>query len=92
VLVSVGLHFTPDGVTTPAALVTINMELLTEFRAHNFNRASSRASWVPRDPRPRPPTDQRLSVKECSYDKWNADVLCFRHAADAYFLSRASWS
>ena len=43
-LVSVGLHFTPDGVSTPAALVTINMELLTEFPAHTFNWASSRAS------------------------------------------------
>ena len=43
-LVSVGLHFTPDGVSTPAAIVTINLELLTEFRAHNFNWASSRAS------------------------------------------------
>ena len=42
-LVSVGLHFTPDGVSRPAALVTINMELLTEFRAHNFNWASTRA-------------------------------------------------
>ena len=34
----------PDGVSTPTALVTINMELLTEFRAHNFNWASSKAS------------------------------------------------
>ena len=43
-LVSVGLHSTPDGVSTPAVLVTINMELLTEFRAHTFNWESSRAS------------------------------------------------
>ena len=43
-LVGVGLHFTPDGVSPPAALVTINMELLTEFRAHNLKWAGSRAS------------------------------------------------
>ena len=43
-LVSVGLDFTPDGVSTSTALVTINMELLTEFRADNFECPNSRAS------------------------------------------------
>jgi hypothetical protein len=67
VLVNVGLHFTPDGVSTPAALVTINMELLTEFRAHNFNWASSKASGFhgTRDAGHR----STASVKVCACDK-----------------------
>ena len=37
-LVGVGLNFTPDGVSTPTALVTINMELLAEFGADTTSR------------------------------------------------------
>ncbi len=33
---SVGLHFTPGGVSAQAACGTINMELLTEFPGHNL--------------------------------------------------------
>ena len=43
-LVSVGLDFTPDRVSTPTALVTINIELLKELRAGNFEGPTSRAS------------------------------------------------
>jgi hypothetical protein len=67
VLVSIGQHFTPDGVSTPAALATIKMELLTEFRMHNFKLASSKASGFhgTRD------ADHRstASVKVCACDK-----------------------
>jgi hypothetical protein len=64
VLASGGLHFTPDGVSTPAALVTIYMELLTEFRADNFECPNSRASEFLRDSRHMPITDQRLPSRD----------------------------
>ena len=35
---SVGLHFTPGGVSAQAARVTINIELLMEFPGHNLER------------------------------------------------------
>jgi hypothetical protein len=35
------LHFTPDGVRTPAALMTINMALLTEGNRTEGNRQTS---------------------------------------------------
>lgn len=46
VLATVQLHFTPDGVSKPAALVTINIALLTEGGyCRMFGEALSREIW-----------------------------------------------